>query len=97
MYCIFLGTSVISIGLDEGTVYWTDGSVVSSVSRVAPSSPVSSSNIFGVTALLSLSPDQQPQYSKHTTMHVCIQGVYVYTRFSTYSILSIYMYMYMCK
>ena len=51
-------------------MYWTNGSVVSSVSRVAPSSPVSSSNIFGVTALLSLSPGQQPQYSKHTTIHV---------------------------
>ena len=74
MYCIFIGTSVISIGLDEGTVYWTDGSVVSSVSRAAPSSPVSSSNIFDVTALLSLSPGQQPQYSKHKIIHPCIQG-----------------------
>ena len=74
IHTIFLGTSVISIGLDEGMVYWTDGSVVSSVSRAAPSSPVSSSNIFGVTALLSLSPGQQPQYSEHTNIHACIQG-----------------------
>ena len=74
MYCIFIGTSVISIGLDEETIYWTDGSVVSSVSRAAPSSPVSSSNISDVTALLSLSPGQQPQYSEHTIIHACIQG-----------------------
>ena len=73
-FYIFIGTSIISIGLDEETIYWTDGSIVSSVSRAAPTNSVSSSNIFGVTALLSLSPGQQPQYSKHTTMHVCIQG-----------------------
>ena len=65
---ISLGTSVISIGLDEHMVYWTNGSVIKCVNRTS-SSPLDfecncTFDENEVISLHSLSPGQQPQYCK---------------------------------
>ena len=61
-----IGNSIISIGLDEDMVYWTNGSVINSMNRTASSSMPFSSDIFEdeVVSLHSLSPGQQPQFCK---------------------------------
>ena len=69
---VSLGTTVVSIGLDENNVYWTNGSVIKFINRSASgSSPM----VFGVfdenevISLHSLSPGQQPQYCKYGYMN----------------------------
>ena len=62
-----VGISIISIGLDEDMVYWTNGSVINSINRTTSSRRPFSSDIFEdgeVVSLHSLSPGQQPQFCK---------------------------------
>ena len=65
---VSLGTTVVSIGLDENYVYWTNGSMIKFINRSTSSS---SPTVFDVCdeneviSLHSLSPGQQPQYCKY--------------------------------
>ena len=59
-----VGNSIISIGLDEDMVYWTNGSVINSINRTTNSSMPFSSEDGEVVSLHSLSPGQQPQFCK---------------------------------
>ena len=65
--CICPGTAVISIGLNENTVYWTNGSIVLSVELDDTSSEPSIFASFNddVVFLHTLSPGQQPLYCKY--------------------------------
>ena len=59
---------VISIGLNENTLYWTNGSIVLSVELDDTSSEPSifaSFNDEDVVSLNTLSPGQQPLYCKY--------------------------------
>ena len=76
---------VVSIGMDENTIYWTNGSAINSVTRADPNSTLSVSNAFRdesvVVSIHSLSPGQQPQYCKHYNimyMYICILCVNVH-------------------
>ena len=62
-----VGNSIISIGLDEDMVYWTNGFVINSINRTTNSRIPFSSDVFDdgkVVSLHSLSPGQQPQFCK---------------------------------
>ena len=69
MYCTYylVGNSIISIGLDEDMVYWTNGSVINSINRTSSNRMPFSSDVFDngkVISLHSLSPGQQPLFCK---------------------------------
>ena len=70
---VSLGKTVISIGLDENNVYWTNGSVISFVNHVtSDSSPTVFSTLDeNVISLHSLSPARQPQYCKYGYIYIC--------------------------
>ena len=76
MQFVPLGKTVISIGLDENNVYWTNGSVINFVSRTTSDSLPTVFSVFDeneVISLHSLSPGRQPQYCKYgyvNNMHI---------------------------